>query len=63
MGKTVQVPAILLSASAEYKIAYGPAGNRIPVLSRISEDDERVKESYWYQPPVDAQHLRNHNSM
>ena len=46
MSGTIHVPAILLSASAEFENAYGPAGNRSPSLSSISEDDPRVRASY-----------------
>jgi hypothetical protein len=63
MSGTIHVPAILLSASAEFENAYGPAGNRSPSLSSISEDDPRVRASYWYQPLVNTQTLGHHNCM
>jgi hypothetical protein len=50
----VHVPAILLSAVAEFDQAYDKGGNIKPKLSQISEDDPRAKSSSWYQPPVDA---------
>jgi hypothetical protein len=39
----VHVPALLLSASAEFKTAYGAEGNGMPRLSRISENDRRIE--------------------
>ena len=50
----VHVPAILLSAAAEFDQAYDKGSNIKPKLSQISEDDQRAKSSSWYQPPVDA---------
>jgi len=50
----VHVPAILLSAAAEFDQAYDKGSNIKPKLSQISEYDQRAKSSSWYQPPVDA---------
>jgi hypothetical protein len=63
MSRTVHVPAILLSASAEFENAYGQAGSRLPSLPSILEDDQRVRASSWYQPSIYAQNLGNNNSM
>jgi hypothetical protein len=48
----VHVPAILLSAAAEFDLAYGKGSNMKPKLSQISEHDQRAKSSSWYQPPI-----------
>ena len=48
----MHVPTILLSAAAEFDMAYGTGGNLKPQLSRISENDQRAKSSSWYQPPL-----------
>jgi hypothetical protein len=50
----LHVPAILLSAAAEFDQAYDKGSNIKPKLSQISEYDQRAKSSSWYQPPVDA---------
>ncbi|KIM84938.1 hypothetical protein PILCRDRAFT_817771 [Piloderma croceum F 1598] len=60
-NRTVHVPPILLSASAEFGRAYGPAGNGLVRLPSISEGDQRVRTSDWYQPRVYSQNLGNHN--
>jgi hypothetical protein len=50
----MHVPAILLSAAAEFDQAYDKGSNFKPKLSQISEYDPRAKSSSWYQLPVDA---------
>ena len=52
----VHVPAVLLSAAAEFDQAYNKGSSIKPKLSQISEHDQRAKSSTWYQPPVDARH-------
>ena len=59
----MHVPAILLSASAEFDQAYRQGGNQKPQLSNISEDDQRTKTSSWYQPLIFAQNLGIHSGM
>jgi hypothetical protein len=54
-GVLMHVPAILLSASAEFDLAYSADGNSQPNLSRISENDQRAKASSWYQPLIYSQ--------
>jgi hypothetical protein len=50
----VHVPALLLSASVEFDIAYRPGGNQTPQLPRICENDKRLKSNFWYQPVLYA---------
>ena len=54
--RVIHVPAILLSAAAEFDLAYGagPNSESKPRLSRISENDTRAKSSSWYQLPIYA---------
>src|SRR6267154_6724703 len=52
----VHVPAVLLSAAAEFDQAYDKGSNIKPKLSQISEYDQRAKSSSWYQPPVDTRY-------
>jgi hypothetical protein len=55
-NRVIHVPAILLSAGAEFDLAYGAGRNLKPELSHISENDPRAKSSSWYQPPIYALH-------
>jgi len=59
----IHVPAILLSAAAEFDQAYGPSGKSEPKLTRISENDRRAKFSSWYQTPIYAQCAGIHGGM
>jgi hypothetical protein len=47
-GRRLQVPRILLSASAEFQAAYGQRPAHELDLSQISVNDIRVKDSSWY---------------
>jgi hypothetical protein len=61
--RAIHVPAILLSASAEFESAYSPAGNGLLKLPSISEGDQRVRASDWYRPQAYDQTLGHHNGM
>jgi hypothetical protein len=57
----MHVPALLLSASVEFHIAYRPGGNQTPQLTRICENDKRLKSNFWYQPMLYV-HSGSYNS-
>jgi hypothetical protein len=61
LSKHVHVPAILLSAFAEFSSARGARSRRPLILSHISEYDPRVVTSTWCQPMANAQ-LGAHSS-
>src|SRR5882762_4666476 len=50
------VPAIILSAVAEFDLAYGAGGDSMPKLSQICENDERASSRSLYQVPIYTQH-------
>jgi hypothetical protein len=52
----IHVPAIILSAAAEFDLAYGAGGDSMPKLSRICENDERASSRSLYQVPVYTRH-------
>jgi len=62
-SRAINVPAILLSAGIEFETAYGPAGNRLPTLSNISESDQRVKANPYHQQPICPQYTSFYNGV
>jgi len=52
----IHVPAIILSAAAEFDLAYGAGGDSMPKLSRICENDERASSRSLYQVPIYTRH-------
>ena len=46
----IHIPAILHSAAMEFDRAYTTGGDCIPQISKISEDDQRLKACSWNQP-------------
>jgi hypothetical protein len=47
-GRRLHVPRILLSASAEFQVAYRQRPVHEPDLSQISVNNIRVKDNPWY---------------